>query len=153
MSVYFFDSSALVKRYVEETGTDWVIDITNPERVNGIYIARITGAEVVSAITRRGRSGDVSQVDMTRAIEDFRNDFAHQYRVLEITPALIGRAMSLTEIHALRGYDAVQLAAALEANDRCLVLAIPALTLISADRALNTAATAEGLAVGDPNAH
>jgi predicted nucleic acid-binding protein len=153
VAVYFFDSSAIVKRYVKETGTGWVFGITNPAKGDSIYIARITGAEVISAITRRGRSGDISQVDMTRAKADFRNDFARQYRVLEITPALIVRAMSLAENYALRGYDAVQLAAGLETNDRCLLLAIPALTLISADRALNTAATAEGLAVDDPNAH
>ena len=153
MSVYFFDSSAIVKRYVKERGTDWVIGITNPANANGIYITRITGAEVISAITRRGRGGDISQAGMARAIADFRYDFAREYRVLEITPALIARAMSLAESHALRGYDAVQLAAALEINVRCVALAIPALTLISADVALNTAAMAEGLAVDDPNAH
>jgi uncharacterized protein len=153
VSVYFFDSSAIVKRYVKETGTDWVIGITNPAQGEAIYVARIAGAEVVSAITRRGRSGDISQAAMARAIAEFRNDFAREYRVLEITPALIARAMSLAETHALRGYDAVQLTAALEVNDRCLVLAIPALTLISADKALNTAAKAEGLVVEDPNAH
>lgn len=154
MSVYFFDSSAIVKRYVKETGTGWVIGITNPAKGDGIYVARIAGVEVISAITRRGRSGDISQAAMDSARTDFRNDFAREYRILEITPALIMRAMSLAESHALRGYDAVQLAAAaLEVNDRCLVLAMPVLTLISADNALNTAAMAEGLAVDDPNAH
>lgn len=153
MSVYFFDSSAIVKRYVKEQGTDWVIGITNPAKGDATYIARITGAEVISALTRRGRSGDISRAGMARAIADFRNDFAREYRVLEITPPLIARAMLLAESQALRGYDAVQLAAALEVNDRCVALAIPALTLISADVALNTAATAEGLTVDDPNAH
>jgi predicted nucleic acid-binding protein len=37
--------------------------------------------------------------------------------LFEITPLLSSRAMSLATKHALRGYDAVQLAAALEAND------------------------------------
>ncbi|HKQ53050.1 MAG TPA: type II toxin-antitoxin system VapC family toxin [Pyrinomonadaceae bacterium] len=153
MAVYFLDSSAIVKRYVEEAGTDWVIGITSPEKDDSIYVARITGAEVVSAIARRGRGGDISQDDVTRAMADFRHDFALAYHVLEITAALITRAMSLAESHALRGYDAVQLAAVLEVNDRCLDLAIPAPTLVSADKALNAAAEAEGLTVDDPNVH
>lgn len=153
MSIYFFDSSAIVKRYVKETGTSWVIGITNPAKGDGLYVARISGAEVVSAITRRSRGGDLSQADMTVAIADFRNDFERQYRVLEITPTVITRAMSLAENHALRGYDAVQLAAALEVNDRSLVLALSGLTLISADKALNAAARVEGLTVDDPNIH
>lgn len=153
MAVYFFESSAVVKRYVKETGTAWVIGITNPTRGDSIYVARITGAEVVSAIARRGRGGDISGTDGSRAIADFRHDFKHAYRVLEITPALITRAMLLAESHALRGYDAVQLAAALEVNERCLALSIPALTLVSADTALNAAAGLEGLTVADPNVH
>ena len=153
MAVYFFDSSAIVKRYVKETGTGWVIGITNPAIGDSIYVARITGAEVVSAITRHSRGGGISHGDMTKAIAAFRYDFARAYRVLEITPALITRAMSLAETHALRGYDAVQLAAVLEVNDRCLDLSIPGPTLLSADKALNAAAGAEGLVVDDPNVH
>jgi hypothetical protein len=48
----------------------------------------------------------------------------------------------------LRGYDAVQLAAALEVHSHA-----PSLTLLSADAGLNAAGAAEGLAVDDPNNH
>jgi hypothetical protein len=61
---------------------------------------------------------------------------------------LVGYAASLARRHALRGYDAVQLAAALEIHSRA-----PSLTLLSADADLNAAATAEGLAADDPNLH
>ena len=46
------------------------------------------------------------------------------------------------------GYDAVQLAAALEVHSQ-----IPSLTLLSADANLNAAGAAEGLLVDDPNRH
>jgi hypothetical protein len=82
----------------------------------------------------------------------FRHDFTTEYRVVEITPALILTAMALAETHTLRSYDAVQLAAAVEVNVQCVALGV-ALTLISADAALNAAAMAEGLAVDDPNSH
>jgi uncharacterized protein len=58
------------------------------------------------------------------------------------------RAALLADTYALRGYDAVQLAAAIEVR-----LQVPALILVSADTELNTAATVEGLSVEDPNTH
>jgi hypothetical protein len=61
--------------------------------------------------------------------------------------------MILAERHALRGYDAVQLAAALELQTVLTASGLPALTLVSADAELNAAAAAEGLTVEDPNLH
>ncbi len=51
MAVLFFDSSGLVKRYVAETGTAWVIGLLRPS-ANDIFIANITGIEVASAIAQ-----------------------------------------------------------------------------------------------------
>jgi hypothetical protein len=61
--------------------------------------------------------------------------------------------MRLANAHALRAYDAVQLAAVLELNGRYQASGLGGITLVSADRDLNTAATAEGMAVEDPNSH
>jgi len=153
MAVYFFDSSSIVKRYVSETGTAWVTGLLDPATGNHIYVARITGVEVVAAITRRERSGSLSSTDSVIAIAEFRYSFTNNYHIFEVTPQLVDRAMSLAETYALRGYDAVQLAAALAVRDRCVARRIPIPTLISADMDLNAAATAEGLAVDDPNNH
>ncbi|MDT4896614.1 MAG: uncharacterized protein QOH25_1691 [Acidobacteriota bacterium] len=151
MPVYFFDSSAIVKRYVKETGTEWIIKLTDPAKLNRIYIASITGVEVVSAISRRARNGDISKAETFDATDQFTLDFYSQYRVLEITYTLINEAMVLAIRFPLRGYDAVQLAAALAINERRLLLSLPSLTLISADDALNAAAISEGLTVNNPN--
>lgn len=153
MATYFFDSSALAKRYVTETGTTWVQALTDPAAGHNIYMARITLVELVSAITRRRRNGDLTPAAATAALADIRADFAADYQVIEITAALISRAETLAEQHELRGYDAVQLAAALEVNTAYVAAGqLPAI-LISADLELNAAATAEGLSVDDPNTH
>ena len=152
MAIYFFDTSALVKRYVNETGTGWVTAIVDPAAGNELWLARVTGVEVVSAIARRQRGGSIAAADAITALADFRHDLANQYLAVEITSALIAHAMTLAETHALRGYDAVQLAAALEVNGRYLALGL-SLTMVSADAELNAAATLEGLTVEDPNAH
>lgn len=156
MSVYFFDSSALVKRYISEVGSDWVQSLTDPAAANTIFIAQITGAEVVAAISRR--LANISAADAANAIAAFRYDFANQYDPLEITDILIAQAMDLAESHRLRGYDAVQLAAALEINRRSLATGITVLgghtlVLVSSDDELNQAAITERLPVEDPRIH
>src|SRR5208282_2120955 len=52
-AAYFADTSALVKRYVQETGTSWVRRLTRRSPSTVIYIARITAVEVTSAVARR----------------------------------------------------------------------------------------------------
>jgi uncharacterized protein len=152
VAIHFFDSSAIVKRYVNETGTAWVLGLVDPTTGNHSYVARITGVEVVSAVARQRRDGSLSSADAATVLAQFRHDFTTEYRVVELTPALILTAMALAEVHTLRSYDAVQLAAAVEVNAQCAALGV-ALTLISADAALNAAAMAEGLTVEDPNSH
>src|SRR4051812_10385154 len=118
MAAFFFDASALVKRYVVEAGTGWGVGVASPRSGNQIYIVRITGVEVVSAIARRRRRGTVSAADSAKIIADFQRDLTFEYRVLDISPSLLASAMHLADARALRGYDAVQLAAALKADSR-----------------------------------
>ena len=145
MASYFFDSSALVKRYAIEVGTAWTIGIFRPPHANRVYVARITSVEVVSALARRVRAGKLSGKSAQRAMARFQRAFTGRFRKVEITETLIDRATSLAERHGLRGYDAVQLAAVLTANDERLAAGAAKLTLISADNALNSAAIAEGV--------
>lgn len=153
MRALFCDASAIVKRYASEVGSSWVIRTTDPALGNTIFVARITEVEVVSGVARRVREGTLSASDGSAGTVNLRKDFILHYRVVEITPALIDRAVSLVQAHGLRGYDAVQLAAALEVHTDRAPFGLPPLTLCSADSALNAAALAEGLAVDDPNTH
>ncbi len=152
MGVYFIDSSALVERYVNETGTAFVTDVFDPATAHRLYVARITGVEVIAALARRGRAGDIAALALTAALIQFRQEFTTLYRIVEITSALLFDAMRLAETRALRGYDAVQLAAALRVHSECTALGLVA-TLVSSDRDLNEAAVAEGMAVENPNTH
>lgn len=85
---------------------------------------------------------------------DFRHDFANQYQIIEVTEAVVTRAMSLIETRVLKGYDGVQLAAAVEINNLITAIGmpagVPALTLVAADDQLNTAASAGGLTIENP---
>ena len=153
MAVYYFDSSGLVKRYAQETGTAWVMGITTPAAGHDIYLVRITGPEIVAALFRKVRTREITQADAIRAATNFKTDFQTQYQIVELTIGVADRAMTLAEQHGLRGYDAVQLAAALELHAVRHRMGLPPLTFVSADSALNTAGQTEGLMVADPNAH
>jgi predicted nucleic acid-binding protein len=148
---YFFDSSAIVKRYVTERGSTWVRSLTIPSTGNDLYLARVTGVEVVAALV--GHTPPLPPPLLAQALADFRHDYQTQYQLVEITPALIQEAMILAERCRLRGYDAVQLAAALQVHAVHLAMGVSSIVFISADVKLNAAATAEGLGVDDPNSH
>lgn len=152
MATYYFDSSALLKRYVTERGTAWVNGLTAAAAANANRLASFTAVELISAIARRVRGGTVSAAHAALMIGAVRYDFANYFLVVEITPNLMERAMDLAEQHALRGADSLQLAAAMQVHLECLAVGNP-LTFVSADVELNAAALAEGLTVDDPNRH
>jgi predicted nucleic acid-binding protein len=153
VTVYFCDSSVLVKCYVQEHGSAWMRSLLDSTAGHHLYLAAITGVEVIAAVTRRLRRGDMAATDSAAAVAQFRQDFTRRYRLIDLTQPLVARAMTLAETHSLRGYDAVQLATAVEVHMRGLALGLPPLPLVSADGELNMAARAEGLMVEDPNTH
>jgi predicted nucleic acid-binding protein len=153
MADYFLDTSALVKRHVNEVGTAWVRSLTRPKTAHTFYIARITAVEVYAAITRRQHGRYLSTAQAAAILGHFRRHLAQRYNVLELTPDLFNEAMLAARKHRLRAYDAVQLTAVLEVDRLNQDAGFGPVTLVSADRDLNTAATAEGLAVEDPNLH
>ena len=149
MGVYYLDTSALVKRYVTETGTGWVRTITDPVAGHDIYVVKIAGPEGVSAFARQAPP----LPKLATVLANFTFDFHHEYQQLALTDTVIATAMRLAEVHRLRGYDAVQLAAAVELHAVREAAGLPPLVFVSADLALHAAAASEGLLVDDPNAH
>jgi predicted nucleic acid-binding protein len=150
MAGYFFDTSAIDKRYVMEIGSQWVCQLTSAPG-HDLYLVRITGAEVVSALTRH--VPPLLPSLLAQALADFRSDYQQHYQLVEVTAILIDEAMRLSEQHHLRGYDAVQLSAAIQVHQTYVTLGVPSITFISADYRLNAIASLEGLNVDNPNSH
>jgi predicted nucleic acid-binding protein len=148
---FFLDSSAVVKRYVAEVGTGWVRVFMARAAGHDLFLARITGVEVVSALVRRIPALPPSQ--LVRTVRVFQHDLGNHFRLVATNQRLLNQAMLLATRHRLRGYDAVQLAAAVESRRRIIALGLASLTFVSADSNLNAAATAEGFAVDNPNHH
>jgi uncharacterized protein len=145
---YFIDSSALVKRYVSEAGSAWIRSITDAGAGNVIFVSAIAQVEIVAALTRRLRPQNTQVAAATSAA--FRADMRASYQIIDPNPSVIARAVLLAEQHALRGYDALQLASVVELNAAFVTGGLTPVTLISSDIELNAAATSEGLNVVDP---
>ena len=153
MTALYLESSALAKRYLKEPGSAWVVSLFAPPPAHTVFIAAITGVEVIAAITRAARGGIITPGDAAAVCAQFRADLLVDYQVVEVSEVVLARAMDLAQSHGLRGYDAVQLASALAVHAVRSASGLPALTLVSADKELNTVARIEGLPVEDPNTH
>lgn len=153
MTPYFFDSSALVKRYAKEVGSVWIIGLLRPSAGNVLYASSITMVEVTAALARRRRGHSLSATTANKSIHRFQRNFRKQFFDIAVAPAILAEAARLADSHEIRGYDAVQLATALAANRERLANGLSPLILISADDELNSAATVEGLTVDNPNHH
>lgn len=152
MEPFYLDSSALVKRYSAERGTAWVVSLTNPATGHALCTVWLTRVEMVSALHRKVRTGEVAPADAQRAEARFAADWRRQYRVMEVTAGIVEHAALLARQYPLRGYDAVHLAAAI-ALDAQFQAVGERVVLVSADQGQLRAAVSEGMVVEDPNDH
>ncbi|MDZ4767351.1 MAG: type II toxin-antitoxin system VapC family toxin [Chloroflexota bacterium] len=153
MSAYFFDTSALVKRYIPEKGTRWVRSILATSANNDIIVAQITSVEVISAVSARKRAGlfPTKAASAVRTLLDLH--FRAQYVVIDLSPTIVDRAKDLLENHLLRAYDSIQLSTAAESNDALVNRGLPALTFVCADQRLLSVASTIGLIIVDPETY
>ena len=107
--ILFCDTSALVKFYVVEDGTDIMAE--QAATSDAIAVCRIAWVEIMSAMARRVRERPKDAAAITRARKRVVADWPH-YLKLEITQELVELAGDYADAFALRAYDGVQLAAA-----------------------------------------
>jgi len=153
----FLDTSAIVKRYVTETGSEWITVQCKQTANNTIILSYATLAEAVTAFCRKARQQDlnqrISESNRDRDIKLFRQDVEQQYSLVDVTKAVYIHAGDLCCIHKLRAYDAIQLACALKARDELVALGRTAPLFVSADTDLLSIAEAEGFDIKNPNVH
>lgn len=151
MPAYFFESSAFVKRFAPERGSKFVLSLLRPSAKNRFYAERITEVEVCAALIRRQKGQTLSADQAAKALRRLHRDFPSRFTHIAISEDVIVEALRLAESQGLRGYDAIQLSAALKANAERIGRGLQPLILVSADTELNAAAEVEGLTIENPN--
>jgi predicted nucleic acid-binding protein len=154
VSDFYFDSSALVKRYLSERGATWVRAILEPLAGHTIWIAKLTEVEAAAALAARQRAPR----GITRRVRDatvalLALHCSSEYRLVHVDRPILDTAVEPTQRHRLRGYDAVQLATALAASAALLTAGLPGPIFVAADADLLAAARTEGLVANDPDLH
>ena len=107
--ILFCDTSALVKLYLQESGSDGLL--TEASAASAVAVSRIAWAEAMAAMARRAREVPADAAVLDAARRRLQDDWP-RYLVVEVTQPLVELAGEYADTFALRGYDAVQLAAA-----------------------------------------
>ncbi|OYT72846.1 MAG: VapC toxin family PIN domain ribonuclease [Armatimonadetes bacterium JP3_11] len=148
--VYYLDTSALAKIYIDESGTGWMQQLLVQALPQQLYLSHLARVEMASAIARRQQTGSLSPANARKSLQQFSADWFHRYTVVAVSSEIIERAYGLTIQHGLRAYDAVHLASALTVRSAFASLEGYALVFVSADQRLLQCAQQEGLRVENP---
>jgi predicted nucleic acid-binding protein len=114
VSLVYLDTSALVKLYVREPGTDEVKKLI--ERSSSVGTSIISKPEAAAAFSKAMRVGYISPDEAQTAWKAFLDTWPSLVR-LAINETIVNQAGTLAFTHGLCGYDAVHLATALNWRD------------------------------------
>lgn len=106
----YFDTSALIKRFVAEKGSALVQRVMANE--SPVATATVAYAEIYAGLTRKNREGHLSRTEYALACRQFERDWPAYIRV-ELRDEILQLARELIQRHPLRGFDAIHLASAL----------------------------------------
>ena len=149
MRRYFFDTSALVKHYHAEFGTPEVRGLLTEPGAESV-ISRIATVEMLSGFAGKVRTGALSAAGFTtlrgRFLADVKRRVVRPVRVInahyQVASVLISHHGMIRQLRTL---DAIQLAVALRLHQAASIN-----HFVCADQRLCDVATAEGLAVFNP---
>lgn len=108
---YFFDTSALVKLYHKENGTDQILDIYNSKSV--IFISELTKLEFLSSVHRKFRESIINSDILNILIEIFKIDIDNRFKLLNFSSLIIETASDIilkyNKTKFLRTLDIIQI--------------------------------------------
>lgn len=136
--ILYLDTSSMVKLYIEEAHSNLVRKWAEEAEI--LAACRIAYPEMISALNKRMRYGDISKKEYHLLVSGFSKEWP-DFAAIDFDEIEAGK---LSERYGLRGFDAVHLASAklLKAEQ-----ADAALSFTSFDKQLNHAASKEGFTV------
>ena len=143
--LYYFDSSALFKHYINEIGSDTIHALINETEY--LETCVLTELEIVSALERMKREHKINSPIYRHTMEHFQKDI-HNGTISFLNPQkdTWAEAKRLIQQRRLRVGDAIQLASALEMEGRFE----EDIQFVCADNQLLHAAQLEGLECLEP---
>jgi predicted nucleic acid-binding protein len=149
LALYYLDTSALVKLYIREPGTDRILRLASRQSDSRLAILSLASVEFRSAIRKRERSGDIDRAGAARTIAKFEHHLEARFLRQTLNESVVDAALALIDRYPLRAYDALQLAGCLTLRDTS---GGDDPVFVCADQTLLVAAQSEGLSTIDPAA-
>ncbi len=152
MYYFYFDASALVKRYTRESGSDKILFLFPNVPLARLSCLTIGAMEVFWICVRKRNDGRITDRQFERAVTHLRREVINSqsdFKTISVPDSLVWDSMNLIEIHSLNSVDAMVLrsalniAAELRSTDDRLVL-------VASDQRLLRAAQTEGLQIFNP---
>ena len=107
MTFAYFDTSALIKRYVSEKGSARVMSLL---RRHDLLSSAITPVEIMSALYRRKRNGELSDQDFGATLSRVQGERT-RWELVELGRAVLSRAEEIAQgIVPMRSLDAIHVA-------------------------------------------
>lgn len=149
MGCFLLDTSALVKYYHPERGSEWVINLVTQEQAH-LFVSSLTVVEMHAALAKKHRCRIIPFQAYQATVEALAQDIDEErFSVVELTSHVQTLAIELLKKHApsraLRTLDALQLAVAVELKERGWLG-----TFVVADETLADVAVQEGMTVLNP---
>ena len=116
---YYLDTSALVKLYHQETGTEQV-EALFTQSENSLIISELAVVELHSTVARKLRTGEINEEAYGEVLKNFDDDCKRRFVVTLLNAAVIEKARRLLQkygkVKALRSLDALHLGACASAQ-------------------------------------
>jgi predicted nucleic acid-binding protein len=142
----FFDTSALVKAYVTESGSDAVKELIDRCR-GSLWLSDMVALEVMTTFALQVRDRRMRPSTYARARMEFFTDLSHMFNRVRVDEFVIVTAVKLANEHrhmSVGALDLLHVATALHADTD------DELTIVCADRAMRNLAAAAGFRVFNP---
>jgi predicted nucleic acid-binding protein len=144
MDLLFFDTSALVKRYYKELGTEKVDELI--EQNENIVITSLTIIETISAFRRKYNREEIDRDDVDGLLAAFFEEALNEFIIIPMEESIQQFSFDLILENDLRTLDSLQLSAALS-----LTMEDTTVSFVTADADLATVAQHKGLKTINPN--
>ncbi len=102
----FFDTSALIKCYIDEPGSDAALELF--DKADGIYVSAIAEIEMQSTIRRLLAQKAISRPEYQTLTAEFESDFLF-FNTVELTEDVILTAKKIVDLYQLKTLDSIQL--------------------------------------------
>jgi len=145
--IYYLDTSALVKRYKTEQGSETINELFNGKSPDEVFVcSQFAAVEIEATLSRALKAKLLNRRAYAAILGRLAEDLSETIMMHPVSSAVLSHATELARRYALRAGDAVHMATALRVRRAALM----GIIIVASDDELLDAVKSEGLEGLDP---